>query len=409
MNKLNNISHLFNKDLNQYSTIGDIPWAFSNPEESKQSWVDKVHSYFLSEKNELSYLQNKLSTNSITGSKKIRIQQFVSDKNSHLKHMDKLLSEFKTNIESPTIIDKQNILSYQDLIFRDWVWGKEEIKEYNDYIIKGLSGSEKNILVLGAGSCGLSYELAKNSEANIVATDINPYLFLTAKKITSKKHIKLFEFVPHPEDIKNVSIKHEISPVQELPNHHMVFCDFKDMPFKESSFDLIIGCWFFDIVDTKIEDSIAHINRYLNEDGSTIYIGPSNFHKSQTVDQLTSNEILESFTNNYYSCSFELKKISYLNNPSSSYKRIEDILFVKAINPKNVTTIKSTNEIGFEYTADLHAYKQKLSIFSKILNNVDQSMSFDELAIKLESEFDFNSEEAKFYARSFMTKLFLEI
>jgi ubiquinone/menaquinone biosynthesis C-methylase UbiE len=409
MSNLNDISYLFINDPNQYQLISGIPWAYSNPENSKRNWIDKVHSYFSSERNELSHLQNKLSSNLITGAKRNRIQQFVTDKNSHLKQMEKLLSEFEVKDGKPTIIDKQNILSYQDLIFRDWVWGQQEIKEYADYIINNLSGSEKNILVLGAGSCGLSYEIAKNSTANIIATDINPYLFLSAKKITSKKHLKLYEFVPHPNKIEKVSIKHDIKPVPELPNHHMIFCDFKDMPFKESSFDLIIGCWFFDIIDTKLEESLTHVNSYLKEDGSAIYIGPRNFHKNQTIDQLSSEEIISSFDALYESNNNEFKSISYLNNPESSYKRIEDILFVKASIPKTSKQLSLENELGFEYTANLHAYKQKLTIFSKILNNIDRSMTYAELAIKLEAEFGFSNEEANFYAHSFMKKLFLEI
>jgi hypothetical protein len=112
MSNLNDISYLFINDPNQYQLISGIPWAYSNPENSKRNWIDKVHSYFSSERNELSHLQNKLSSNLITGAKRNRIQQFVTDKNSHLKQMEKLLSEFEVKDGKPTIIDKQNILSY---------------------------------------------------------------------------------------------------------------------------------------------------------------------------------------------------------------------------------------------------------------------------------------------------------
>jgi ubiquinone/menaquinone biosynthesis C-methylase UbiE len=409
MTNLNNIDDLFNSNLSQYPKIGGIPWCYSNQEESILSWVDKINAYFLAEKNELGYLQNLLSNNLISGSKRNRIQQFVTDKSSHLKHMSKLFSDFSINSKSPTIIDKQNILSYQDLIFRDWVWGQDEIKKYKEYIVEQLSGTEQNILILGAGSCGLSYEIAKNTKANVIATDINPYLFLTAKKLTSKKHVKLTEFVPHPNDIKDVSIKHNILPVDELSNHHMIFSDFKDMPFKSECFDLIISCWFFDIIDNKLEDSISHTNQYLKDNGSIIYIGPSNFHKNNISNQYTSTEIIDSFMEKNKSTEYKTEQISYLNNPKSSYKRIEEILFLKATNPirTNMTPIK--DDTGFEYTTDLEAYKQKLLVFSKILNNIDRSMSYDELAIRLEKDFGFNAEEAKFYSRNFMKKLFLEI
>lgn len=409
MKNSNNINHLLKHPIDSYSKVASIPWAYSDEKKIRARWIDKTSSYFQFEKLELRYLQNGLNSNQYTGKKKARIQQFVKDKSSHLKSMKKVLSDLVIDSQNPTITDKQNILSYQDLIFRDWVWGKKEIDTYLNYILSHLTGNEKSILVLGAGACGLSYNLAKKTTADIVATDINPYLFANAKQITSNKHIKIMEFVPHPKDIQHVSIKQEIKPQKELPNHHMLFSDFNDMPFTEQSFDLVIACWFYDIIDNELESSIKTSANLLKDDGSLIFIGPSNFHKNKFSEQLTSLEIEEKFSKVFQKYSSEIKEVSYLNNPNSSYKRLEDILFLKCDNPLYSTASEQKGSSGFEYSTELHAYKQKIQIFNKILNNIDSSMTYDQLAIKLESEFGFTSEESLFYAENFMKRLLLEI
>lgn len=411
MSNFKEIEPLVSTDLQSAKYIGGIPWLFSNPEKSFLEWSEKTQAYFLNEENQLSHLQGLLNQNSLNNKSKKRVQQLINDKHAHLKQMKKLLDDFTKNQNPNIILDTQNILSYQDNIFRDWCWGQEENQIYVDYITNELSDSEKNILVLGAGSCGFSYELSKKTSANVVAIDINPYLFLVANKILNKKHVKLHEFLTYPDEIQAISKKWEIKPVDTQENHFQVFCDFTNMPFKENSFDVVIGCWFYDIIDPKLDQSLKHINKYLNNDGKSFFIGPSNFHKKQVEDKLTKEEIIRIYADNYQDVSFKLDKVNYLNNPSNSYQRLENILFLKAKQKTSEEYLYNSEKEDtlIQTTPELLAYKQKIEVFHRILKYLDRPTTLNALSRNVQKEFGFTEDEAKYYTESVIKKLNIEL
>ncbi len=412
MRNYDKIKELLSIDLDNTKHIQGVPWAYSNSDEKFLEWCGKTSSYFKFEENSLNHQQNLLNQNQVASASKPRIQQFVKDKHSHLKQMKKLLTDFLDDSNTSALVDNQNILSYQNNIFRDWCWGIGENKTYADYILNQITDETKNVLVLGAGSCGLSYELAKKTKANIISIDINPYLLLVANKIFNKKYVKLFEFIDYPKDINNISIKREIKPIQEdLSNHFILFSNFEDLPFKESSFDLVVGCWFYDIIPQNLEKSLLHTNSFLNPDGRSIFIGPSNFHKKAIDQRLTPNEIVSTFKELYQDVSHSTEQVSYLDNPENSYKRLEDILFLTGSTPNksNKIQLEMHKEDFIHPTAELLGYKQKIEVFNRILKYIDKPITYSALSKNLEKEFGFSQEEAIYYTESVIKKLNLEV
>jgi ubiquinone/menaquinone biosynthesis C-methylase UbiE len=407
------ILHLFEDKFKTFETVNGIPWCFTNSREKFLEWTIKTKQYFDYESSLLKPLQNKLSNKLYSGYTKKRLQKYLDHKNSHLKTMEKVLKPFiqgAEDLKGHTIIsDKQNILSYQDLLFRDWDWGQEEIEQYSSYILKNLTGEEKNILVLGGGASGLSYHLASKVNANIISTDINPYLVLSSQKIINNCNLKTYEFLDAPSDIAHYSRKVEIVGRDNLPNHFQIFSDFNDMPFKTESFDVIIGCWFYDIIDLSLDKSIAHANTFLKEQGNSIFIGPQNFHKNQLSTQLTPEEIIEEFFRYFTKVDHQITNTFYLKNPNSSAYRNEKLLFLKASGIQSASRLKLQEDDSFKMSQELSIYKQKIDIFSKILKHVEKDMTYEELGVKLESEFEFSKDEALYYAKSFMKKILLEI
>lgn len=405
------IEDVLNFDLAQIEYIDNIPWAFSNPKEKFIEWSNKTQTFFMLEEHNLTHLQGILNDNLVSGPQKVRVQEFIKNKHAHLKQMKKVLATFLKENKKSIVLDNQNILSYQNNIFRDWCWGQKENEIYLNYILKNLKAEQKNILVLGAGSCGLSHMLAQNTTSNIVAVDINPYLFLVANKIMSKKHLKLYEFFDYPKHNGQSYKKWEIKDSgEEVNNHFQVFSEFESMPFKPQSFDVIIGCWFFDIIDTGLDQALLHSNHYLKSDGQLLLIGPSNFHKSKYVDKLTTDEIVTSFQENYKEVSFEVETIKYLDNPNNSYQRLEDVLFLTANTPKDSNLFKKSADLDLiRPTKELMAHKQKTEVFHKILKHIDRPITMNALAKSVQKEFGFSEEEALFYTNSVMSKLLSEI
>lgn len=412
MNNIKELESLFNKDLLQsFDLIEGIPWAYSDGKKSFLDWSTKVQAYFKYEEDQLAHLQNLLNQNSINEISKTRVQQFIQDKHSHLKQMRKILNPFLKNEAKNIIIDNQSILSYQTNIFRDWVWGKEENKIYANYIKSHIDSAVENILVLGAGSCGLSYELARSLKANIISVDINPYLFLVAQKLFNKKHLKLYEFVDNAAKEEYVSIKTEIKPPEQVNNHFQVFCDFFNLPFKENTFDAVIACWFYDILDPSLNSCLEHINYYLKDHAESFFIGPSSFHKKEIEQKLTTSEIVSTFESKYSEVQSFTENVTYLDNPNNTYKRSENILFLKAKNKTSSRLFTKENESSdfVQLTPALSAYKQQNEVFYRILKHIERPMTINALAREVQKEFGFSEEEAKFYTENFIKKLNFEI
>jgi SAM-dependent methyltransferase len=389
--------------------ISGIPWAYKNPSEEFTRWSFLTQNYFSFEQSNSRALQNKLNANEFASPTKEKIQNLIKTKNSHIKSLKKVLDPFLKETQKVTINSQQNILAYQDLLFRDWSWGKKENDVYLDYILKNLDGTEQNILVLGAGACGLSHSLSLQSSANIIATDINPYLMLSAQKLFNGKTLKLGEFNDFPSSIEDFSYTHEFEKVQSSHNHFQVFCDFNDLPFVKESFDVVISPWFYDIIDMDLGQSLQITNRLLKPEGKNLFIGPSNFHKSKISKRKTTEEIIKSFEENYSTVNFEKKFCPYLDNPNSSQKRIEEILFICSQDKVLCEITKNSISQSIDLTPDLVAYRQKVDVFSRILKHVENQQSFEDLASKLQIEFDFSKDEALYYAKSFMQKILAEI
>ncbi len=403
------ISHLFTEEYKEVKSINGIPWAYKNPEEKLIEWSYKTFSFFEHNSSILKSLQGKLNNNEFKGLTKQRIQKYLDDKNSYLKKSRKLLKDFLNNEQEVSSTSSQNILSYEDLIFRDWLWGKSEVEQYYEKIQNDLTGREKNILVLGAGACGLSYTIAKNTTANVIACDINPHLFLAAQKITNNKSFDSFEFTESPKELSLYSKKVSIDGQEKLNNHFQVFCDFNQIPFKLGSFDTVVSCWFYDIIPSSLEESILHTNSYLNDEGKILFLGPSNFNKNQISKQLTKEEIVEAFDLCFKSIKSDTFESDYLADTSKSQKRIETLLYICASLPKNRKLLIYKEETHIPLNPQLDSYKQKITIFEKILKHVTAGMSYEELSKKLEVEFGFSKEEAKYYTKNFMNKILSEL
>ncbi len=402
------INHLFLPEHGK-ELISGIPWAFPKPEEQLAKWSFLTQNYFSFEQNNIKALQASLNNNEFQSPTKEKIQKFIKDKSAHLKSLSKVLDPFLKKEQKVKIDSFQNILAYQDLIFRDWSWGKHENKVYLDYILKSLKGDEKNILVLGAGACGLSHQLAQNSKANIIATDINPYLFLSSQKLFNGKTLKLGEFNDYPSSIEHYSYMHEFDKIESCRNHFQVFCDFGQLPFKPGSFDAVVSPWFYDIVDHELPSSLGLTNDQLNDAGINIFIGPSNFHKGKISKSKTTEEILENFGAHYEVVSSEKRFCPYLDNPKVSQKRTEEVLFITASKKIKTETKQPIDNHQIKLTPSLIAYRQKVEVFSKILKHVGDNQSYEQLALKLESEFNFSHDEALYYAKSFMQKIYQEL
>ena len=402
---------LFTNSLS-YPVFQGIPWLYKNPEYAFLEWGTKIQSFLKEEETYLLYLQ-KLTNSHKSKLTRKRLSQLQEAKSKNLKYITKTLAPFLGHTQLALPASTQQIHSYFQLIFRDWVWDSKETKKYTHFCKENILDEHKTILILGAGAGKLSYDLATAyHDKHFFSIDHNPLLFLTAAKIFKGDEVKLSDYSQFPKTLNQTGQQYKIkTDALTHDNHEFILGAFPDLPFGENSLDMIIAPWFFDILDFDFEKSVIHASHYLKDTGRLLAFGPSNIHKNSLIQQLCFEEIEECFQPHFEEVSIHQDQVNYLHNPLNSQQRVEELFFASCSKPKNTQFQEfqsaKAKEIIFDPTFEHH--KAVNETFYHILKHINGNLTIAELAKKLEGEFNFKPEEALFYAENFINKIQMDI
>lgn len=415
------MKHLLKDEIDTDQKLANISLFIDEPDEYRYEWLQKLRSFISLEKKKLASLQAHVSNSNNKHAQ--RLGPYIQDKNSHLKSMQKLLTDILEFNEAEIKLDKlsfsptQSFYSYNELIFRDWCWKSEDLSIYVDYCHSKILNQESDVLFLGAGACGLPFKVAQSHQkVQVHAIELNPYLIATAQRILEGKSIKLYDFPFSPKSSSDLSKKWELTPVKEVPtNLNLAIADFYHLPFQTKSFDSIVACWFYDILDDSLHDLLLHTKAYLKDGGSLVFIGPSNFHKNDIMDFRAQDEIREEFEACGFEVNYELKNIVYLDGDGHSTSRNEEVLFIhaKMIQPDyQIIEDKKFSLDPDQSIPDLPEIKyrsEQSHIFALILAQVDGKKSINDIANLLASDLGLSAEESADYINAFFNKLIWEI
>lgn len=374
---------------------------------TRLQWGSKIKHFFDTEREHLKQMQQQAQNCDLASSRKrITLQHEARHKNLAL--MQKMLSSWIPKKPLPLVPSSQQIESYFELLFRDWCWG-EELQDYIDYCVSSIGDqAAQRILILGSGAGGLSYHLANAlPHAEVVSVEHNPFLALAATHIMQGKSLKVHEYSLYPTSLENSAKKWEIKqPALKYKNHIQLLASYPCLPFVEKSFDTVISPWFFDILDISFSDAVQASAHFLREDGRLLFMGPANVHKAHYDEQYCSEEIRELLMRSFNTVDFKQQTLPYLNNPRASQGRVENVLFAKACEPGTTTlsTQASTSD-ELHYTPELNQYKLKIATIHQILSHIDKSITVEELAKVLVTQFGFEERESGHYATAFIAEI----
>ena len=310
---------------------------------------------------------------------------------------------------------KQQIHSYFQLFFRDYCWDSEEVQVYFNFVKSNITTKTKNVLILGAGPGKLSFDLAKEfPDTNFISFDHNPFLFFKANQIFHGEEVELHDYSQYPKDLESTSKSYKIKEDPLIQkNHQFILGNFPDLPFNNDVFDLIIGPWFFDILENDFKRSVQHGLNFLKEDGQFLLYGPSNTHKDSYEDQLTSEEIIDSLGCLFKTHKAFTKDLIYLHSPLNSQNRIENVLFFKGTILESKDTLLSKDDDtlpqNLSFTPGLERFKAENETFYHILKHVTEDITENELALVIQKEFNFTTDESLFYAKTVIFKIKSEV
>lgn len=387
----------FNQLIKVFDNINDLPLVLTD--ERKKQLLFEIS---LKIENEIRSLASISSSDINLASSRKRIEAYKQFKSKYLKKCKDLLGDKFNKFDSPNI-PQSNFNLYPELFLRDWIWESSEISIFLNFLNQN-NENEDEIIFLGCGAGRLAYETATSlPETKVYGTDLNPLNLLPLLQ----NNFKAYDAQLYPFDISKSGNKFDFKKIQLPSNLNYFISDFYELPIINSN--CVVTTWLLDTLPNKFHELIAHIVYALNENASYYYIGLANFHKKSIEDMLSQDEIIDVLNNFFESVTYEVKFIPYMQDPNTSLKREELVLFAKCNEPKKELGQKIKNETrGIKYNQFIHNQKMEVQTFYKILKNINTDTSLEAIVSITQKEFGFSQEESLAYAKIICQRLSTE-
>jgi uncharacterized protein YbaR (Trm112 family)/ubiquinone/menaquinone biosynthesis C-methylase UbiE len=235
----------------------------------------------------------------------------------------------------------RGVVEYIAYLYRDWGWpavGYRENERALSQLAKLMEGRRLGrTLLLGAGACGLAYDLHRlHGASETVALDIDPYLLVIGAKLVRGEALRLTEASLKVMEVEDVSRAWRlIAPAGPLDPQafHCVFADGLAPPFADESFDSVVTPWFIDQVPRNLPAFLAELARLLVPGGWWLNQGPLIYPEQTPFEARASRDELFDLAE---AAGFEVgawsrASLPYLVSPLSGTGRVESVLsFVAA-------------------------------------------------------------------------------
>jgi uncharacterized protein YbaR (Trm112 family) len=230
----------------------------------------------------------------------------------------------------------RGVVEYIGYLYRDWGWpavGYHENEPALAELGRLLGGRPVGrTLVLGAGACGLAYELhLRHGASETVALDIDPYLFVIGERIVRGQQAQLTEaslrWIEASEVSRRWQLKASSGPLGREA-FRCVFADGLAPPFAHESFDTVVTPWFIDQVPRDLRAFLGMLRRLLRPGGRWLNQGPLVYPEHVPFDQRYAREELFELA---HAAGFALGEWSrashrYLASPLTGNGKIESVL-----------------------------------------------------------------------------------
>lgn len=415
----------------QFPNFDGLLWLFSSPNGALAEWKNQI-SYYCGkldkEANSLEHLRANKESASLTAK---RISQLEDGKRKQIRYIEDLLASFIQRNSAPPEFHEalknklplgQNILSYYDNIFRDWVWGEKEIESSiasTEAMLDSCSPNWNDVVFLGSGAGRYPVEILKKFKPkNASFVDINPLLMQALNSIIKNENCKLVEFPINPIGVDEVAVDHNIRTDQAPIESKIRFClaDIRALPFQSRSFDIVFTPWLIDILPYSPAQTTEAINNLLPVGGTWIFNGPTSFSFHDPQLCLTKEELLSLVESKGFTIkSFKHASEPYMQSPNSCHGRVEKVLYFAAEKNKDC---EISEEIAYlpdwiedpSISVPLHAQIQSLTqihaVPQFVLSRVDGKNSLEDIAKDLSSQFGLSEEESTKTLQNFFTTIF---
>ncbi|HVY27820.1 MAG TPA: methyltransferase domain-containing protein [Polyangiaceae bacterium] len=176
----------------------------------------------------------------------------------------------------------RGVVEHIGYLYRDWGWPSAGYRENDAALgeLAALLGERRlgRVLVLGAGACGLAYELhRRHGGSETVALDIDPYLLVPAQAVLRGERVRLTEAALGVLEATEVARAWPLEAgagALEPSAFRCLFADGLHPPFADASFDSVLTPWFIDQVPRDLPELLSEVARVLRPGGLWLNHGP---------------------------------------------------------------------------------------------------------------------------------------
>ena len=333
-----------------FPLVAGIPWLFAEPAASLNEWRSRFDLTLKTLEREQQQLSAAARASDISDLTRRRLSTLADAKQDHAARLQELLEPvslptpgtaqdihlaFRTRLPAD-----QGLMTYAYNVFRDWSWGHEENERSFEIVREGLQQhSPRRMLVLGAGSGRLAYDLHMRTSSALTAVfDFNPFLLILAQRVTRGDTIELYEFPLAPKGIDQVAVLQKLraaDPARE--GLHFLLGDVLHSPLAAGSFDTVVTPWLVDILPERFDHLCRRINALLSPGGRWVNFGSLQFHVADPSLQFTTEECVDKIAAAGFAApeSFDTT-LPYLCSPASRHGRRENVFCWSTIKREDV-------------------------------------------------------------------------
>jgi hypothetical protein len=274
------------------------------------------------------------------------------------------------------------------------------------------------LLVLGAGSCRLAYDLhGALSPGMTVATDINPLLLLAADRVFSGEDFSLYEFPLQPRTAVDIAVEQSFKGLQQWPDGlHLAFADVASPPFKPHAFDAVVTPWLIDVQPHELGKFLRYLNQYIPVGGQWINFGSLVFNQRRDAFCYTVEEVREVAAENGFALGQpEETEVPYLRSPHNVGYRMERIWSWRAEKTADVEAATGAQVLP-EWLLDIsqpiprlryvHEFAQQQRVHAELAAEANGKTSIKAIAGRLAKQNNIDRDQAAELVRNFFLDIY---
>ena len=391
-----------------------VPWLFAHPDAAFAQWGDRYARLIHETRAEIARYDEALR-GEVSNRARARLAQHGAALVEFAEQLERMLRPYDLQsrvTENPArqqLSKAQTITSYMANVFRDWVWGAEEVhaaaEVLNNLLAEASHDDLGTMLTLGAGPGALPFLLERTQKVTrSIKFDINPLFARIHAAMRAGEALDLYEFPFAPIDGLNTAVLRRLEAANLTDqvdggcDSSYILGDISDLPFRTGAFDTVLTPWLIDILPEPVDQWLAGVNRLLKPGGVWMFTGSMSFESEDPVKRFSPEEFFDRAQ--AFGFAIEARDYStlpYLHSPVSAhcrYERVVSFVATKTRDCSAVPAMRADHNVPVPASPTMQYACSNYMLRAQILGAVNGERSITEIAAAIARRYELDEDAA---------------